>query len=82
VEFPGSTDVARRLECSRSICACHQTAVRGVGVTHCPGGHTDDHPSLSISQRGDMVLWNCHAGCDKYEVRDALIREGIWPRVS
>jgi hypothetical protein len=81
VVFPDSTEVARRLECTRAYCSCHVTAQKGHGVTHCPGKHQDDHPSLSISQRGEMTIWRCHAGCSQLEVRDGLIELGVWPKI-
>ena len=36
----------------------------------CPA-HEDKNPSLSVDQKGDKVVFNCHAGCSQQAVIDA-----------
>lgn len=35
--------------------------------------HDDEHPSMSVSDKGGRVLVHCHAGCDQSELWDALV---------
>jgi len=37
----------------------------------CPA-HTDDKPSLHLTDGRKRLLWHCHAGCDQDAVREAL----------
>jgi hypothetical protein len=50
---------------------------RGYGLTHCPA-HEDEHPSLSIDERGAKVLFKCWAGCSQAEVIAALRDRRLW----
>lgn len=43
----------------------------------CPAHHDKD-PSLSLTERGDTVLWYCYAGCSQEDVRAALVRLELW----
>jgi hypothetical protein len=70
-------DVARALCCGRPSCPCCRTAVRHHGLTHCPAHH-DEHPSLSIADRGRILVY-CHAGCSQTAVLGALRSRGLWP---
>lgn len=44
----------------------------------CPS-HSDNNPSLSISQKADKVLVHCWSGCSQAEVIDALRSMHLWP---
>lgn len=45
-------------------------------VAKCPA-HDDRSPSLSIAEKNEMVLLNCHAGC---HVQDVMVALGLdWP---
>lgn len=54
--------VVGELQCDRNNCPCRVTARRGQGLTHCPL-HPDRDPSLSVSQKGGVLLVKCHGGC-------------------
>jgi len=47
----------------------------------CPA-HDDKNPSLSISQISDKVLVHCFAGCEQWDVLQALTELGLWNRQS
>lgn len=64
--------VLRALACDAPRCVCQQSVERGGGLTHCPA-HDDEHPSLSVTDRGGRTLWRCHAGCDQYTVTRAVL---------
>lgn len=61
----------RALACSQVHCVCHRAVSRGRGLTHCPS-HDDRNPSLSVSDRDGVVLWNCKAGCDQGVITRAV----------
>ncbi len=48
------------------------------GVGHCPA-HDDKNPSFQVSVVDEKLLVKCHAGCEQYEVIEALDALGIWP---
>lgn len=48
------------------------------GSARCPA-HEDKSPSLNVTQKGDVVLVHCHAGCDQRSVIEALQDLGLWP---
>jgi hypothetical protein len=45
-------------------------------MRHCPA-HDDEHPSLSLKEGKDKVLWKCQAKCSQSEVIRALKERGI-----
>jgi hypothetical protein len=45
-------------------------------MRHCPA-HDDEHPSLSLKEGKDKVLWKCQAKCSQSEVTRALKERGI-----
>lgn len=45
----------------------------------CPSHDDGKSPSLSLTQRGDKVLFHCFGECSSLEVRGALIDMGLWP---
>jgi hypothetical protein len=51
------------LQCGRSGCPC----VSKRGSVHCPG-HDDEHPSLSVTEKGGKTLVKCHTGCSQPHV--------------
>lgn len=67
-----AVDLLRLLECGAPRCVCQQSVERGRGLTHCPA-HDDQHPSLSISDKGGTALWHCHAGCPQNLVTMAIM---------
>ena len=50
-------------------------------VACCPA-HDDENPSLSITQTHDKVLVHCFAGCEQWDVLQALTDMGLWDRQS
>lgn len=44
----------------------------------CPA-HTDNTPSLSITERNGKALFKCWSGCDQRDIIAALQRQGLWP---
>ena len=68
---PSTSALLRALACAQPHCPCHRAEVRGHGLTHCPT-HDDQHPSLSVSERDGVVLWNCKAGCDQGVITRAI----------
>ena len=46
-------------------------------VGHCPI-HNDKKPSLSITDRGDMLLVHCHAGCRQEDVIGYFKDNNAW----
>jgi len=50
---------------------------RGKGMACCPA-HDDRRPSLSLTDGADgCLLLNCHAGCDFWDILDALRGRGL-----
>jgi hypothetical protein len=58
--------------CGNPRCECQKHK-----ATHCPA-HQDEHPSLSVSVKGDKLLLFCHAGCSQASVISALQAMGLW----
>jgi hypothetical protein len=75
-----AASIAEALACGKRGCDCASTARRGSGNTHCPG-HTDDKPSLHVSEGTDgKVLLHCFV-CGKEKKDDilaALRERGLW----
>ena len=69
-------DIGLRLQCTNPRCTCQRGGHNGHLVCHCLA-HDDEHPSLSLTQGKDKVLWNCLAGCSQDEVTAALKERGI-----
>jgi len=69
-------DVALRLQCASPRCVCQKASSNGTLMRHCPA-HDDAHPSLSLSETADRLLWKCQAGCSQTEVTQALKEKGI-----
>lgn len=71
------SELLRGLECDRGGCACHASARRGRGLTHCPA-HEDRTPSLSVfTGREGAPAWSCKAGCKWLAVTEALEERGL-----
>jgi 5S rRNA maturation endonuclease (ribonuclease M5) len=51
----------------------------GTGYVACCPAHSDDNPSLSITERDGKPLVCCHAGCSQEAVITALKALGLWP---
>lgn len=64
-------EIAQALRCGKSGCDCGREISPGTWRTHCPV-HDDEHPSFDLTQKGDKVLWHCHAGCTQEETGAAL----------
>lgn len=82
--FPMPGETLTALECGRAACACHLSARRGHGLTHCPvpghgQGHGDRGPSLQVSEGRDKPLFKCFAGCESADVVAALKTLGLYP---
>lgn len=70
-------EIRRERRCGRLGCPC----AREHGNVHCPA-HTDETPSLSVTELGGRVLVRCHAGCSQEAVIAALRAKGLWPESS
>src|SRR5918996_3273396 len=55
------------LTCGLQGFVCQKPVHNGHVMRHCPA-HDDEHPSLSLKQDKDKVLWKCLAGCTQEEV--------------
>ncbi len=67
-------EIRLALRCGRRGCEC----ARPRGRVHCPG-HPDEHPSLSVSEKGGRVLVHDFSGrCTQEEVIRALRDRGLW----
>jgi hypothetical protein len=71
--------LADSLVCDRPGCLCRQPSRKGRLTRHCPG-HTDEHPSLSVTEQGGKLLVHCHAGCPQDAIIGALRERGLWPK--
>lgn len=79
---PSATKILEAQECSSGGCACHASARKGHGLTHCPA-HEDQTPSLSVNEGADgKVLFNCQAGCPQDRVLEELKARDLWPNGS
>lgn len=76
---PDGVAIAVALGCGKSGCRCARTTRTGKGLTHCPA-HSDQTPSLSVSERDGKVLVNCRAGCAQDAVLATLRDASLWPR--
>ena len=70
--------VTTALACGRYGCPCQKTGQNGHGNTHCPA-HDDQQPSLSVSHKGDKLLFKCHAGCSQTAVTGSLRDRQLLP---
>ncbi len=75
---PTAAGIVSALPCTNPSCPCQRAVEKGEGTTHCPA-HTDDTPSLSVTQDGTKVLVKCHAQCSQAEVINALHDLDLWP---
>ncbi len=50
-------------------------------LCHCPA-HSDENPSLHVTQKGNKILIKCFAGCSQESVIEALRARGLWPEPS
>src|SRR3954465_4785391 len=75
---PNALSILAAQECGQHSCECHRSLRRGSGVTHCPA-HNDVHPSFTIREDTDRVLFHCQTGCSQTEVLGALRGRGLWP---
>lgn len=63
--------------CGSGVCPCAASARRGSGSVHCPA-HTDNTPSLNVSEQEGKTLVRCHGGCAQEAVIGALKERGLW----
>lgn len=67
----------RALQCDHQDCECHKNKP-GKYMLHCPA-HDDQHPSLSLTLRNNLMpLVYCHAGCPQEVLLAALRTWGRW----
>jgi hypothetical protein len=68
-------EIREELRCGRPRCGCQ----RGRNV-HCPvPAHSDDNPSLTVSDRDNgKVLVHCKSGCGQEAVIEVLRERGLW----
>jgi hypothetical protein len=72
--------IVKALECSKSVCACHATARKGRGRTHCPAHGDAGNPSLSVdANNGKTTTWHCFSGCTQIDVLRALSERNLLP---
>lgn len=85
----GWRDVANTRHCTlgreapacvtKDICAVLPKGIGGNDRKRLCPCHDDHEASLSINpgKKGQRVVWNCHAGCDPADIRQALLDLGI-----
>lgn len=71
-------DIAAKLACGQSGCACQRAARAGRGKVHCPS-HADARPSFSVTEKNGKLLVKCFSGCEQADVIAALRERGLWP---
>lgn len=69
--------IATGLSCGQSGCLCSKTASHGAGKSHCPA-HSDNNPSLSVTEIDGVTLLKCRAGCSQDAVFAELRIRGLW----
>src|SRR5437870_3889458 len=68
--LPVCTDASALAEAIAQRCEQHTQC--GQGWQACCPAHDDQHPSLSITAKGDKVLLKCQAGCPTKDVVAAM----------